>query len=212
MQLSAESRWFWSGSAPDRLEEWFRGRHPDGIPAGGGKERRDEYIRDPNQDELGIKRRGEKPGVEVKGLVSSEPTNLSIKPFIGPIEIWTKWTSEALTIDPELTIAIRKLRWLRKFNTGNGSPREIRVDEYEQIQGPLPQNGCNVELTRLTMPDDEQWFTLGFEAFGSLLDVKTSLQLVAEVMADRRPPKLTGAICLSYPQFVKRFLAERRKQ
>ena len=211
MQVSAESRWFWSGSAPERLEEWFCGKHPDGIPAGGGKERRDDYIRDPNQNELGIKRRGEKPGVEVKGLVSSRPASLSAEPFVGPIEIWAKWTSEALTIDPALTIVTRKLRWLRKFDTGHSSPREIKVDENENIPEPLPQNGCNVELTRLIMPDGEQWFTLGFEAFGSLSDVENSLQCVAEVMANRRPPRLTGAICLSYPQFLKRYLAERMK-
>lgn len=178
MQVSAESRWFWSGSAPERLEEWFYGKDPDGIPAGGGKERRDDYIRDPNQNELGIKRRGEKPGIEVKGLVSSRPTDLSEEPFVGPIEIWSKWTSEALRIDPALTIVTRKLRWLRKFDTGHGSPREIKVDEDEKIQEPLPQNGCNVELTRLTMPDDEQWFTFGFEAFGSLADVESSLRRV----------------------------------
>jgi hypothetical protein len=211
MQVSAESRWFWRGSAPERLEEWFCGKHPDGIPAGGGKERRDDYLRDPNQNELGIKRRGEKPGVEVKGLVSSRPADLSAEPFVGPIEIWSKWTSEALNIDLALTIVTRKLRWLRKFDTGDGSPREMKVDEDEKIQEPLPQNGCNVELTRLTMPDEEQWFTLGFEAFGSLADVENSLQRVAEVMANRRPPKLTGAICLSYPQFLKRYSAERVK-
>jgi hypothetical protein len=195
----------------EHLEEWFRGKHPDGIPAGGGKERRDDYVRDPNQDELGIKRCGEKPGVEVKGLVASRPTSLSAEPFVGSIEIWTKWTSEGLRIDPALTIVTRKLRWFRKFDTGHGSPREIKVDEYEKIQEPLPQNGCNVELTHLTMPDDEQWFTLGFEAFGSLANVENSLQHVAEVMATRRPPRLTGAICLSYPQFLMRFLAERIK-
>jgi hypothetical protein len=104
-----------------------------------------------------------------------------------------------------------KLRWLRKFDTGHRPPREIKVDEYEKVQKPLPQNGCNVELTRLTMPDDEQWFTLGFEAFGSLADVENRLQQVAEVMANRRPPRLTGAICLSYPQFLTRFLAKRIK-
>lgn len=67
-------------------------------------------------------------------------------------------------INPALTIVTRKLRWLRKFDTGHGSPREIKVDECENIQEPLPQNGCNVELTRLTMPDDEQWFTLWFRS------------------------------------------------
>lgn len=208
MQVSAESRWFWSGVAPDGLEVWFRGQQADGIPAGGGRERRDDYVRDPNQDELGIKRRGEKLGIEVKGLVSLQPTKLSVEPFNGPIEIWTKWTSEALTLDPDLTIVTRKVRWLRKFDTGDSSPREIPVDEYEKIQEPLPQNGCNVELTRLTMSDDKQWFTLGFEAFGLLANVENSLQRVAEVMANRRPPRLPGAICLSYPQFLKHFLAD----
>jgi hypothetical protein len=144
-------------------------------------------------------------------LVSSQPTNLSAEPFIGPIEIWTKWTSEALRIDSALTIVTRKVRWLRKFDTGNGSPREIKVDEYEKIQEPLPQNGCNVEVTRLAMPDDEQWFTFGFEAFGSLADVENSLQRIAEVMANRQPRRLTGALCLSYPQFLKCFSAERKK-
>ena len=143
-RFSAESRWFWNGSAPEQLEEWFRGKHPDGISAGGGKERRDDYLRDPNQNELGIKCRGEKSGVEVKGLVSPGATSLSAEPFVAPIEIWTKWTSDALRIDPALTIVTRKLRWLRKFATGNGSPREIEVDEYEKIQEPLPQKGCNV--------------------------------------------------------------------
>ena len=97
----------------------------------------------------------------MKGLVSSRPTDLSVEPFVGPIEIWSKWTSEALSINPALTIVTRKLRWLRKFDTGHSSPREMKVDENENIQEPLPQNGCNVELTRLIMPDDEQWFTLG---------------------------------------------------
>jgi hypothetical protein len=61
------------------------------------------------------------------------------------------------------------------------------------------------------MPDDKQWFTLGFEAFGSLTDIENSLRHVAELMANRRPPRLTGSICLSYPQFLVRFLAERSK-
>ena len=146
MQVSAESRWFWNGRAPEHLEEWFCLKHPDGILAGGGKERRDGYIRDPNQNELGIKRRGEKPGVEVKALVSSRSADLSAGPFVGPIEIWSKWTSEALSINPAPTIVTRKLRWLRKFDTGHSSPREIEVDENEKIQEPLPHNGCRHRL------------------------------------------------------------------
>jgi hypothetical protein len=66
MRLTAEIRWFW----PDR---------PPGIPClvcrrwcslgavGASKTRVDEYLRDPDQDSLGIKKSG---GGDVEGLIS----------------------------------------------------------------------------------------------------------------------------------------------
>src|SRR3982751_1191157 len=41
--------------------------------AGGGRPREDVYLRDDRQAALGIKRRGGRPGVEVKGLVELDP-------------------------------------------------------------------------------------------------------------------------------------------
>jgi hypothetical protein len=58
------------------------------CPPGGGLLRLDEYLSDPNQCELGIKRRGGKKGVEVKGLVTHAEQQLAAGPFVGPIEIW----------------------------------------------------------------------------------------------------------------------------
>lgn len=208
VQISAESRWFWSQSTPDGLGDWFCRKDPHDFPAGGGKDRRDDYLRDPNQSELGIKRRGGKPGIEVKGLVS-RVSGLSTEPFMGPVELWTKWTSGTVELDPASTIVTQKRRWVRKFDTSDGSPREIQVDEDEGIREPLPDRGCNVEFTKLTMPNGKLWWTLGFEAFGTLNDVESSLRNVVAAMAMRDPPGLGRALPFSYPAFLKHFLCQK---
>src|SRR5262245_2271817 len=88
--VSAEIRWFWRGAWPPSVEAWFRTRE---VPAGGGKSRTDEYLVDRNQLELGLKKRGRKTGIEIKGLVGIRRA-VSI-PFDGRVQIWSKWTSEA---------------------------------------------------------------------------------------------------------------------
>src|SRR5262245_44954616 len=61
MQVSAETRWFWSESV-DAFREWFGGSaaHGGKEAGGGAASRTDEYLRDPKQAELGIKKRGGK--------------------------------------------------------------------------------------------------------------------------------------------------------
>ena len=66
MLVSAELRWFWRGGVPAAVDAWFWKRE---IPAGGGNVRTDEYLVDRSQIELGLKKRGTKPGIEIKGLV-----------------------------------------------------------------------------------------------------------------------------------------------
>jgi hypothetical protein len=206
VQVSAESRWFWRQSPPDGWRDWFCQAGSHDFPAGGGKQRADNYLRDANQTELGIKLRGGNPGVEVKGLVSRLSGGLLTEPFIGPIELWAKWTSEILELDPRSTIVTQKIRWIRKFGTSEHPPRELQVDEDEEIRGPLADRGCNVEFTKLTLPDGELWWTLGFEAFGKLADLEDSLRNVVVAMALRNPPNLGNGESLSYPAFLKRFL------
>ena len=117
MQVSAEIRWFWRSAPPTGLEDWFCKAESHGCPAGGGKAREDAYLRDLSQPELGLKRRGGKKGVEVKGLVAVLWSGLVVAPFAGPIEIWSKWTSETLELNS--VIIVEKLRWLRKFDTSS---------------------------------------------------------------------------------------------
>jgi hypothetical protein len=89
MLVSAELRWFWKETPPPGLELWYRSGP---FPPGGGALRSDEYLLEPSQTELGLKKRGGgRGGVEVKGLVSIG-TALP-EPFDGRIQLWTTGVS-----------------------------------------------------------------------------------------------------------------------
>jgi hypothetical protein len=163
----------------------------------------DEYLADHNQVELGVRRRGGK--LEVKGLVTATFGNLASSPFVGPIELWTKWTSEVLELGSALTVSIEKTRWLRKFDTATPSPEEIPLDSKENPlrARPLPALGCNVELTRIMLRDKSIWWTLGFESFGTIQTVGRDLTAVALTLAARRPPEVATGLLASYPVWLK---------
>ncbi len=204
MQLSAEIRLFWFDNPTEALERWFLDPIVHPCAAGGGKQRTDVYLRDASQIELGIKTRGEKPGVEVKGLVAIPGDTLEFNSCQIPIELWSKWTSLALNFDANHGVQLRKTRWLRKFNTAGTKPIEIALDSSEQPVGgaPLPEKGCNVEWTIVETSSNETCWTLGFEAFGGWHDVEDSLRSVVRTMSDRNPPQSPGAKAASYPAWI----------
>lgn len=136
VQLSAEVRWFWLDAAAS-LSSWFHSSTYHPCAPGGGGTRVDQYLCEPGQTELGVKSRGGKSGLEIKGLVSSEAIGLEYEPFVGSIEIWSKWTSKSLTLGEHAILEIKKQRWLGKFDTTNGPPREIPLDESEATLGVL---------------------------------------------------------------------------
>ncbi len=204
MQISGEVRWFQLGEAPLELSSWFQSTRVHQCPPGGGEIRVDRYLVDPGNLELGIKYRGGKSGLEVKGLVKTSEPGLAIKPFIAPVEIWAKWTSESVKLHSEDTVAVEKKRWLRKFDTTKESPREIALDKFEQPLGrePLPVCGCNAEFAVIRLPDGAAWWTFGFEAFGPLDKVERALQAAALVLANRNPPSLEKTMISSYPVWL----------
>jgi hypothetical protein len=162
-------------------------------------------LKDSRQAELGIKRRGAKPGVEVKGLVAVTPSGLNVAPFVGPIETWTKWTSALLDLQSHLTIVTRKQRWVRKFDTSGAVPTEVPLDanELPMDNRPLPALGCNVELTKIEVHSKPTWWTLGFESFGNIHTVEDHLRAVATSLAAKQPPLLSGGLITSYPGWLK---------
>ena len=131
MRTSAESRWFWRQDAAARLGAWFLDSGIHDIEAAGGDVRTDAYLIDPNQAELGIKRRGTGPGAEIKGLISLLGSGCHAVPFLAPIELWAKWFSDTLTLEGLPLLLVRKRRWLRQFDTRGTAIRQIAVNRLD---------------------------------------------------------------------------------
>jgi hypothetical protein len=207
MQNSAEIRWFWHESLPTGIESWFH----SGSFAPGGKQsppRVDEYLLDFGQTEIGLKKRGSKTGIEVKGLVATLSEPISIEPFSGQIQLWTKWTMESLRLNGLKTIRTFKKRRLRKYAI-DGSLREIQLGPDEVPDDPtekLPEQGCNVELTAVSFAETgPTWWTIGFEAFGPFHSVEQNLRRTLHHLAGPNVPKLTSGQELSYPAWLSAY-------
>jgi hypothetical protein len=209
MQISAEVRWFWQGTGPPMLQEWFMDARFHEHTAGGGSVRTDAYLPDPQQAELGIKLRGNKSGVEIKGLVAVAREVCSDAPFVGSIEVWGKWSSKELRLSDAALIIVSKHRWLRKFSTDGAQVREIALDAQELPidKNHSPTEGCDVEYTEISIDGSSSWVTLGFEAFGTLDTIVANLHRVTAHVSRRRPPAFGNAWCASYPVWLQRFAA-----
>ena len=201
MLVSAELRWFWKDAPPRGLDAWFRSGP---FPPGGGLPRRDRYLLEPQQTELGIKKRGGSDALEVKGFVGAG-TELT-KPFEGRIQLWTKWTSRVLSIDNMPQVLVDKARWLRKFDTSGLEIREVALGDDEQpVDRPShPLDcGCLLEIVAIHIGDrNAPWWTLAFEAFGPLDSVQDSLHRTAAHVSAPSPPSLGDGLRLSYPEWL----------
>jgi len=145
-------------------------------------------------------------GVEIKGLVAVLDPPIQVGPVFGNIEVWTKWTTEALHLEGLRTATIRKTRRLRKFDLSGPSIREIRLGPNElPVVNPevLPSEGCNVELTCVRIDlVATRWITLGCEAFGTLHSVESNLRRTVKDFANAAPA-LARAAAKSYPAFLR---------
>lgn len=201
MLLTAEVRWYWPRHAPGAVVRWFESGH---HPPGGSGSREDVYLCDRSTRELGVKKRGGRTGVEIKGLVAKLPPEPE-GPLPTGAEIWCKWSTQALDLEARDSVTLRKQRHLRKFDLGGTDVREIALDAEERPLDPqerLPDEGCNLELTRVTIVGSgEKWESLGFEAFGSLANLAENLRRTAMHL---QPPvgELRSAQVASYPAWL----------
>ena len=207
MLLSAELRWFWQGRCPQPVYDWF---FKSGLPPGGGLSRVDKYVPQRGEAEISLKRRGDKPELEVKGLVTTRRAS-ELEPLAPHIEIWCKWscTIPGLSLTDE--VAVTKTRWLRKFDTSKYVRSEIPLDANEKpkVGHSLPAQGCNVELTEVQMAGHAGvWWTLGFEAFGDLDSVSTNLTLTLMPEKAVLERIVASGAFVSYPAWL---LARRRE-
>jgi hypothetical protein len=196
MGATAEVRWFWPGSPPADFQRWFASAGPRWPEAHEAEDRIDEYLRDPGQAELGIKRRAG-ARVEIKGLVASRSAVVEFAGCRACVEFWSKWTSASLDLSGSRLIPLEKRRWLRLFQTGEAVPTEVPPE-----QDSARPSGCNAEITAVVAPDGSPWWTVGFEAFGELDSLEAALVGTLAVMAARNPPMLPEAEAMSYPAWL----------
>jgi hypothetical protein len=207
MVTSAELRWFWRGRCPQPVHDWV---FKSGLPPGGGFSRVDKYVPQRGEPEISIKKRGDKPGFEVKGLVATR-NSPELVPLAPHVEIWCKWSCTIPGFRLTDEVAITKTRWLRKFDTSKYVRSEIPLDTGERPNKgySLPVQGCNVELTEVQIVGhSEVWWTLGFEAFGDLDSVSTNLTLTLMPEKAVLERIVASGAFLSYPAWL---LARRRE-
>src|SRR5262245_20234800 len=164
MFVTAEVRWFYQDECPENLHRWFGETSP---APGGGKLRVDEYLSQTDQSEMSAKIRGERSGLEIKGLVAV--CQSEAVPFAPLIDLWCKWSLPPSALEIAKKVIVQKTRWLRTYDATRAGIVEIplRADEKPLNGQALPRQGCNVEFTRIQIAKDpRQWWTLGFEAFG----------------------------------------------
>ncbi len=191
MLLTAELRLWWP-SAPAGLERLFDGQ---------AEQRTDMYLLDPDQEEVGIKLRsdgGEPPRTQIKLLVARLASAGR-----RPVELWTKANSSCLTLKGLPTVGVHKRRRLLRFRTDSGRAEDLG----QSAEGQDPGEGCDVELTEVRRNDDPtRWWTLGFEAYGTLASVERNLSLTLDTVLPRLAPEvITAATCGSYPAWLSGF-------
>jgi hypothetical protein len=198
---SAEARWFYGGTIPQQVLQWFR--EEQGIleePA----DRVDHYLHLPDGDSLGIKLREGR--LEIKQRHRKYGTVEFHKGAAGLVEHWRKWSFQlaqgsdrlppAMISDPSW-IAVRKRRWLYRYRI----TRDRDVIPMETVE--YPEQGCDLELTSVKA-EGRDWWTWGFEAFGEETALQGNLVLVAaQIFATHGPPIVLGVShSHSYPAWL----------
>lgn len=203
MLTSLELRWFCPGKLPRPVDQWFQQECPGQILQS-PDERVDHYLYIPDCDYMSVKLRQGR--LEVKWRQQALGAIAPLAHAQGQSERWLKWMctnddGENLTFgEQRLTgpwLAVDKLRSQRKYRIhGHGSFTGVVVDE------PL-ERGCAVELTRLRL-QAEDWWTIGFETFGSALLLSDLQGLAQQVLQSYPGPTLELSNSWGYPEWLSR--------
>jgi hypothetical protein len=200
MFATMEVRWFYEGIVSPEVREWFQqsGQEPEEQPV-----RIDYYLCLPNADFLGIKLREGR--VEIKQRHRQHGVIHFHKRIAGMVEHWRKWSFELAEVNDGLSnmvtpasswIGVSKERKLRRYRmTANQVAVAVTAEEHRD-------QGCDLELTTISV-GGKDWWSLGFEAFGSEAILQETLLLVAkQVLAVGEPPILDVRDSCSYPKWL----------
>jgi hypothetical protein len=198
---TVEVRWFFEGTIPSQVLEWFQLGEREPAAAA---PRVDFYLRLADSDPLGIKLRGEQ--IELKQRFSEYGVVCFHKRVSGRVEGWRKWRFKLAESDLYLTrppmpasawMGVKKIRRLRKY-------QRLKNDTLVAISTMQhPAQGCALELTHIGI-EGQDWWSVGLEAFGDEGSLYENLVLVAKhVLVAHEPPTLGAEASCSYPKWLK---------
>ena len=198
MQPSMELRWFGRGTIPPDVQQWFL---QGAFPPKAEPQREDLYLSLPHNDDLGIKQREGR--IEVKRRLADRGAQSFEQGTVGRLEQWVKWSFKLEDGPPTdllepagSWISTLKSRSLRKFAL-------LSKEEAQEVDPAKPvDEGCNLELTVLRFVGND-WWSLGFEAFGQLANVERNLRLsVKQAFAADDVLALRAGDSYSYPKWL----------
>lgn len=202
MHKTYELRWFYPGSIPEDIQNWFEQHcliHPQQPP----EERSDFYLYSPECQFLGIKLREGRLDVKWRTM------NLGVVSFgefvEGKVEKWGKWlccdpTQESFqpsqVLANPLWVSVQKVRYSQIYQvTPEFSLQPVSTSEDID-------NGCGVELTHLVIQNNA-WWSLAFEAFGEDAHLMNNLHVTASwVFNTYGSAKLLAADSFAYPSWL----------
>jgi hypothetical protein len=198
---TAEVRWFFDGSIPAAIAQWFcRGSLLDKAAP-----REDHYMLFPSPLGLNIKLREGR--LEVKSRVGAPGLHTFATNITGNVELWEKRIGGDAAVAefeklrasaPHLWIAVGKERTLRTFSLERVSIQEVAAGKI------FLADGCNVELTKITV-DRAAYWSFAFEAFGEPSRVEAHMQKIAErIFADSPTATFVADNSFSYPEWLDR--------
>ncbi|MBN1673540.1 MAG: hypothetical protein JXR37_21015 [Kiritimatiellae bacterium] len=195
---TAEVRWFYPGAVPREIHAWLQraGCTLEAKPA-----RTDHYLRLADEA-LGVKLREGR--LELKQRVDSAGVISLHQRAAGLVERWRKWSFaladsvealNALLRPASCWIAVNKERALCTV-----PPPQTPREETPAPASPL--QGCNLELTAVRAGRNE-WWSLGFEAFGPAETVLASLRrATTRLFTGDEPPTLHAEASYGYPKWL----------
>lgn len=199
METTLEVRWFGRGQPPDDLGGRF-----DALGAPAPEKRTDTYVYLPGTNDLGVKLRDGGAALELK-LRQHDFGETKVAAVSGNLERWQKWSfpvdddacrAAVLGLPSPSLVEVAKRRRLVTYR--------LAPDGSARPAGERRGDGCSVEITALAAQGSE-WWSLGFEAFGSQERLADALTAGAEAFfaeATNVAELLAGALSCGYPAWL----------
>ena len=203
MFSTEEVRWFFAGSIPQAVADWFTVQVCTAVPQ---PPRVDYYLRLADNDSLGIKLRQGR--IEIKQRTAPGTAVHLGENAAGHAEAWRKWSFALADADANLAglvddtahwLGVGKQRRWCLFDVGvNG--RIIPAPP-----GTILDQGCACELTEVRLTHSTQtWWSLGFEAFGTAGNQRERLlQVAQQFLQSPHAPILPAEQSYSYPKWLQ---------